>query len=315
MEVLIFSYAFALLLLALFVQEKIQRKKIQSGYQFFELVSKHESRDKNVECSQALFERLAELSIDFSLELFVHSASEEIHLLIGVPKKYVTKLKLLTQSIWHEKFVELKPFSERSLFLDTNQEISTYSIVQAKEPALPIKTAKKGDFGLFEALLRVSSDLYSFNEGIAVQVNVRPENIAKLEEINELLIKLNEGNYEEGRLLLNKDFVLTADSIKILESKVAKPLMQVSAKVVLTTQTKDRQEELKAKLEEALLQTNQGPSYNFLELKRIINQANFLESFYAHHLGKSTMQLNSEELTTLFHFASRQSHFMAKLKH
>ncbi|MDP3880852.1 MAG: hypothetical protein Q8Q32_01560 [bacterium] len=299
----------ALLILYLWIRKKYPEVSLKHSVFEIRLGQENNAEEKTIE----LYNLLAELKIPFTVEVILHEIGEEIRFFITLNSKKAYKAKDAIFSIFPNAEVVYSPFQE--LLADLHSEIRAVSLVQAKGVNLPIKVEKTDHFSPFQSFLRVLSELKSFNESAGLQLVVSPAGFAKSKQISMAIDALSNSDFDSAKHILDKDAIVTKQSLKILEEKVSRPLFKVDAKIIFSSDNKERLDSIEEKIKSAFNQTaTGGPAYNNIEARRIVAPKNVIESFYKKEINaKTPMLLNSAELSELFYFTGAKIEKMPKL--
>ncbi len=261
-------------------------------------------RISEINQSAELYKRLGELRIPFTLETAVQAVGEEIHFYLIVPRYAVKKSIKLIESLWPTGYVTYADDYELWL-ADTPAEgghIAGVYLAQAKPFCIPLKTGFKGHFEPFSGVLRQLSSLAAVGEGAAIQWVVRSADPRLIVDIADHLQKFQAGEYHASRHV-HERFLLTPETIKLLEKKAGSPLFAVNCRIVAAGSRgngKSILRELAGQFEEATLAGDQHNSFSTVSPK---NFDKFLESFFNRRFESAQeMILTAEELATYFHF-------------
>jgi hypothetical protein len=263
-----------------------------------------EHRFSEINQSTELYKRLGELHIPFTLETAVHSVGEEIHFYILVPRFAMKKTVKLIESLWPTGYVAHA--DEYDLWLaETPAEgghIAGAYLTQAKPFCIPLKTAFKGHFEPFLGVLRRLSGLAAVGEGAAIQWIVRPADPRLINDIADHLQKFRGGEYHPSRHV-HERFILTPETIKLLEAKARSPLFAVNCRVVAAGARGNGKailKELVGHMEEATIAGDQHNAFTMVSPK---NANTFLDSYFNRRFESAhEMILTADELATYFHF-------------
>lgn len=298
-------------LLILYFWLKKKYPEVSLKHSVFEIKLGQESKaeEKSIE----IYNLLTELKISFTLELILHEVGEEIRFFITVKSKQAYKTRDAIASIFPNAEIIYSPFQE--LLSDLKSEIRAFSLVQGKGSTLPIKVEKSDNFSPFQSLLRLLSELKIFNESAGFQLVVTPAEFAKTKQISMAIDALSNNDFNSAKHILDKEAIVTKESLKILEKKVSQPLLKVDGKIIFSSDKKERLDEIEEKLKNAFNQSaTGGPAYNSIEARRIVAPKNVIENFYKKEPNaKDPMLLNSAELSELFYFTGAKVESNPKL--
>ncbi len=256
---------------------------------------------QEIEASQELYKRLYEMRIPFALEMAAHGAGEEIHFYIIMPRAYAERAKRQIEILVSDATVT----QSGDYDLWTTQGAHTHMrgayINQQRSYPLPLKTLKNANLSPFLPILRVMSGLKIIGEGAAIQWIVQPAQRSYGEKIGSLISRLNVGVYRSSELL-DKNFIITPETIQLLEEKISQPLFCVNARVVVTADDPARARELSDALARCFIGTT-GANYNEIGQTKPRDPDLFLSEFFSRSFdAEQQMILSASELATLFRF-------------
>lgn len=254
--------------------------------------------------SAELYKRLGELHIPFTLETAVHSVGEEIHFYILVPRFALRKTAKLIESLWPTGSVAHA--DEYDLWLaETPAEgghIAGAYLTQAKPFCIPLKTAFKGHFEPFLGLLRRLSGLAAVGEGAAIQWVIKSADPRLINDIADHLQKFRGGEYHPSRHVHEK-FMLTPETIKLLEAKAQSPLFAVNCRVVAARSGGNGRAILKDLVGHMEEVTTVSDQHNAFVMATPKSADKFLDAFFNRRFEPAhEMILTADELATYFHF-------------
>jgi len=299
--VIVLSYIFAAILLVIFYNELMGRRRIgrtQHSTLRLRFPTKHAKVDLNK--SQELIERSAELGIPISLEYGVHGFDEHISLHLSTLRKYRKKLIRLVESLWPK--IEVVEHGNQDFWLDTNGHVSALNFAQGKSFILPLKSPKKGDFSPFQALILQLSKLKTVNEGVMFQFVIHRAQAREKGKLSQAIEALSQGSFDEFKEFFDSSALLNKDSLNLVEDKASRPLFEVHGRIIIAAPDHARVKEIEEDFKRTLKQTTDlSPSFNHLELKKVVNSKRELQGFYRREEIKKPMLLNSHELSLLVH--------------
>jgi hypothetical protein len=190
-------------------------------------------RPHEIQLSAELYRRLWELSVPFVLEHAVHGVGEEIHFYVSTPKVYAKKVGRLIETLWPSGYTTAT--EEYELWLTGSPEqgghIAAGYLEQAQPYCVPLKSGLRGHFEPLLGILRHFSALAAVGEGAAVQWVVRRADPRLIKDIGDHLQKFQKGEYHPSRHVHEK-FVLTTQTVKLLEEKANSPLFAVNCRII-----------------------------------------------------------------------------------
>ena len=254
--------------------------------------------------SAELYKRLGELNIPFTLETVVHSVGEEIHFYIYVPTVFKNNVCKLVETLWPTGYITRA--DEYELWLANSPENSGHVAVgylaQAKPYCIPFKSAQRGHFEPFLAILRHLSGLAAVGEGAAIQWIVRRADPRLIEDIGDHLQKFQKGEYHPSRHL-HENFLLTRETIKMLEEKVNSPLFAVNCRIITTGVSGNAEHILEHIASHFSAGSATGTQHNQFKLEKPKHPDRLIDAFLSRRFEPSQeMIITANELATYFHF-------------
>lgn len=262
-----------------------------------------EHRPHEIENSTELYKRLHELHIPFTLEVAVHTVGEEIHFYISTPRLHARRVRALIQTLWHTSSVVQA--DEYELWLDVPTEKDAHVAIgylgQARSYLVPLQTARRGHFEPLTGVLRHLANLSAVGEAGALQWVVREADAGLMNDIRTHLERLRRGEYHPSRHI-HEHFILTPESLGLLEEKVRSPLFAVNCRLVTASadgNATELLEKLANHIEASSVTDNQ---HNHFKLIRPKNNSKALAEFFARRFEPAqTMILTAQELATYIH--------------
>ncbi len=286
-----------------------------------------EERDihKAINFSEQLFVSLLSLKEPFVFEAAVKQEREEIFFYAAVPHEKVEFAARQIQGLFPD--AQIDPVEDYNIFVPGGASRSAY--LSLKDASiLPLRTYEESETDTFAQTLSNMSKLAEAGEGAAVQVLVRPAPKQYVKTIYSALESLKKGSklttvLKAGSLSVKdigkdvgkelssafgpekkkKDEVKITDdeAIKVVQSKIAKPIFSVNARVVASASDEDRAGDILSSLLGTYGQFD-APLRNKLVAIEPRNQKKLLYRFsFREYDSGASMVLNSAELSSLFH--------------
>ncbi len=293
---------------------KVSRNELQPG----EAVTK-ERLFAEINLTEQLFSALASLGKPFALEVSVHHASENINFYAAVPRASLEFVSRQIQGIFPDS--QVHEVEDYTIFGPGIQSAAAYLVLK-QHYALPLRTYRESESDTFAPLVSTLSKLDEVGEGASIQFVVRPESgddakklvtdsIRRLKKGDKLsdvlrtaLFKAKDfKNFFLGEKESSGDSTKPVDetAVQALQTKIAKPLFAVNARIVASAQTKDRAEDVVLAVAGAFSQFS-APVRNQLS---VIRPRNPKDTAYAYSFREfdvdHAMVLNIEELASIFH--------------
>jgi hypothetical protein len=251
-------------------------------------------------------------------EAAVHHVGEEINFYLSIPEKNVPFVSRQIEGLF--KDVQIMPASEFNIFQPGGANSGFY-LKESNSYALPIRTYIDSEVDTFSPIISGLSKIEEIGEGAAIQVLIQsaPDTYKKsiFSMINELkkgkkfkdvasknLINLGEWvnlMKDEKPEDKNKPSIVDEESLKLLEKKIAKPLVKVNYRVLVSTINKYQTDGIIDGIGGSFGQF-ETPLKNEIKLNKVKNFDKFAYQFSFREFDESqTMVLNTEELASLFH--------------
>jgi hypothetical protein len=265
-------------------------------------------------------------------EIAMPNIGEEINFYLSVPTKEIEFVKKTIFGFWPNTNVTILK-DDYNIF--NPQGTALASIVKLKNHHyLPIKTYKElaqANIDLLDSFLSAFNKLSQQGEGLALQIVLKSESNYENKKIFNIIKRLREG--EKLSDILHKDFFsefiqklseifitkakekkqeeeklkpkpLEELAIKNLEFKASKPLFKLNIRLIASTNDEFTSENLISSLESAF---NQFVNPNFNEFYFVRPKKEELKKIFYHFSfrifnPKQSILLNSEEITSIFHF-------------
>ena len=298
------SYVFAAILVVIFYGDWRARKQLeQNRHTTLRLSFPKKNTEADLRTSQELIERAVELGIPLSLEYGVHGFSEHITLHLSTTGKYRKKLLKLIRSLWPT--MEAKEHGNQDFWLDTNGHVSALNFSQGKSFILPLKQPKSADFSPFQAILRELSKLQTVDEGVMIQFVVRKAHARAHDTLRDAVDALSRGGFDDFKKFFDSKSLISRKSLDLVEKKASRPLFEVHGRILIAASSRARTKKIEEGFRKTVEQsTNISPSFNHIELKKIVNDKQELQGFYRRDVVKKPMLLSSNELSLLVHISS-----------
>ncbi len=253
--------------------------------------------------SAELYRRLSELNIPFTLEASVHIVGEEILFYISVPTLYSKDTSRLIETLWPSGYVARA--DEHELWLgnatESDGHVAGGYLAQARPYCIPLKHAQKGHFEPFLGVLRHLSSLAAVGEGAAIQWVVRRADPRLVEDIGSHLQKFERGEYHPSRHV-HEQFILTPETVKLLEAKVKSPLFAVNCRIVTAAATGNASELLDHLASHFEAGSTTSDQHNNFKLIKPKQTDRLIEAFLNRRFEPTQeMILSADELATYFH--------------
>ncbi len=291
-----------------------------------EKVSGSQEKDFRLEINkfEQLLTNLSSLRKPFAFEVAVPNIGEEIHFYVAVPKLSSEVAAKQIQGIWNGAIVE--PVSADYNIFNPEGAVAAAYLVQRESPVLPFRTYRDLEADSFFSIVGGFSKVSEVGEGAAVQVLIRPGSPDFKKRIQNYIGQLKRGESWEklfGRGLgaalsgIGEAFhpkkaeelkeevkfnrIVDEEGVKILESKMAKPIFQVNVRVVTSAATAFQANDILDGLLAGFSQFG-APKKNEFKIVKPKNIKNLVYNFSFRSFETSqTLFLNSEEIASFYH--------------
>lgn len=272
--------------------------------------------------TEQLISNLAASGRAFALELAVPHVGEEIHFYIAIPQEFVDVATRQIQSLWPNSAVEDVP-EDYNIFNPSGAVSAGY--VKLKENyALPLRTYQEIGTDSFASIIGSFAKVAEIGEGASLQIMVRPASGKLKKGIQHVIGQLKHGSTLEsalggGRIKLSditeainpptpeelekkeKNKFVDEDSVKALESKIAKPLFWANIRILASAPTPFQADDLLQSMAAGFSQFESPKRNGFRIIKAKNPKKLSLEySFRTFDTG-SALVLNSEEIASFYH--------------
>lgn len=262
-----------------------------------------------------------------SLEIANPSKSEEIVFFIAVPRKFRENIEKQIHSFF--PYASLEKTADFNIFFPGSK--TEASIVKLRNNfALPIRTYEGQEMDPLNAIANALSKLDTTNEGAAIQLVLKPAGTAwrsagkhiaqemqqgkRLKDVNKSFLAkagkeigtvflgvITSGKKEEGDK--NKTVQLTPEEqelIKSIEKKASKTGFETNIRLVASSATRERAQEILAHLENAFAQYENG-DINCFQVKRVNKKDVAFDFIFRNFKSEEKMILGVEEISSIFH--------------
>ncbi len=290
-------------------------KKIQKNFSA-ESGPASEWKDE-INLSSQLFGILAGLKFPFVFETAVHHIGEEIHFYVAVPKESVEFVSRQIEGLWEN--AQIEPADDYNIFNPSGVFAGIY-LKQKLSYALPIRSYAEANIDTFAPILSGLSKINEVGEGAAIQILVKPAPLSTKKTISQMIESLKKGSRlddilkglkislkdVEKALIVsdkdkNKEKIIDEEAIKILQSKIEKPLLAVNLRVLTSAPSQYQADEILESVSGGFSQFS-APLRNELKVIKHRNLKNLIYQFsFREFDDDQTIILNAEELASLFH--------------
>lgn len=258
---------------------------------------------------------LSSLRKPFALEAAVWSIGEEINFYLAVPRESIEFASRAIQGLWSD--AEITYVDDYNIFNPQGFALGAYAKLK-QHYALPIRVFNEVGFDTFAPILNNFSKLRHSGEGMAFQLLIRPAPRFAVKNIKTILDQLKKGVRLSEALSwkpnlfsasrANKDQetkpkVVDESAVRLIEQKLAKPLFSVNARIVVSTDNRNRTNEL---LDATINSFGQfaAPERNEFKFFRINRPADLTGFIFRQFRPREEMILSVDEIVSIFHLPS-----------
>lgn len=265
-----------------------------------------------------------------SFEIVLPAIGEEIHFYLAVPRNYAEQAERQITGFLPDAKVER--VEDYNIFNPVGANAGAY-VTLSQSYYLPVRTYQNLETDPLNFITNAMSKLAFHGEGCAIQVLLKPDNSwqekAKQvawemkngktfqqahgeahKNIFDILLDLfhqreeKKENTEHNKTKEQRFHSIDEATIKALEQKSSKVGFSVNIRLVTSALTQTRADAILTNLEGAFTQF-QNPNFNGFTVTRLKGRMleKLLYAFsFRHFTGNQAMILNTEELTSIFHF-------------
>jgi hypothetical protein len=264
---------------------------------------------------------IAQLEEHTTFEAAVHHTGEEIHFYVALQEKQVPFISRQIEGLFKDARVE--ETAEYNIFQPNGFSIGFY-LKQHEHFALPVRTYTETESDTFSPIINTLSKLQAVGEGAALQILIRNADKQYKKNIHSILNNLKKGggfdmsasqkifDLKQAREDLRggeerveeKEKVLDENRIRQLEKKLAKPLLEVNIRGLVSARSQAQAENLFETVA-ASLSHFETPGHNKIDTVKSRNMQKIAYQFtFREFSDDQRMVLNSEEVASMFHLPS-----------
>jgi hypothetical protein len=288
---------------------------------FLVRLPRRDKEGKDLKTEIAMTEQLLSALLSFNkplvFEVAVPHVGEEIHFYVAVDGALSEALIRQVQSLWGD--AQVQAAEDYNIFNYSGVSIGA-RVGLNERFILPVRTYNELDSDTFLPFLGGFTKVNQVGEGAALQFIVRPAGnnykkkirmalrmLQKGEKLSEALrhpLSVSAGDFfaairgEAGK----KDKPLEEQAIKALEGKVAKPIFEVNARVLVSAPSDFQADEILKGIVAGFSQLG-APERNSFKVTKVKKLRELAHQFsFREFSEKDKMILNSEEIASIFHF-------------
>lgn len=270
--------------------------------------------------TEQLFSSLASFRAPFVFEVAVPHIGEEIHFHMAVPRELADSAVKQIQGIWSDASVVPLP-DDYNVFNAQGTTTAAF-FEQKEESALPIRTYPEIGGDAFNAILNGFAKINELGEGAALQIIAQPAPRETRKKVEGYIREMKRGeslekvfhhkgpwNAKEIKHALDvkaeerkkTDRVTDEEGIKILESKIAKPLFLTNVRIVASGPNPRVADEIIDGIATPFSQFA-SPRLNSFRIVKPRKVEDLLHQYVFRKFDYSrAMVLNAEELASVYH--------------
>lgn len=301
----IFLLGLAIVALALAYALRNARKPLANG-SFFRIHIPEGMTHSAKEIASTIFQELHKMGVPFALEAAVEALGEKIYLHLITGSHIAPKVKSLIEALGQQ--VTVADGGNYSLWLSNRVHAKAITLGHNRHTLLPLGRTKEHEHSHFSNFLKVLSDLKPIGEAALLQFIVIPAADSIGKKIHQLYERLSSAEDATELLYkLDKNAIITKETISHLRSKVDTPLFVTHGRFLVATDDKERAEYITNMLQANLKNAPTGSCIN-----GVCNKPAQKNSLPIHDIiqrnvkQKEGMLLNADELSELFHFVPEQ---------
>ena len=269
--------------------------------------------------SEQFFSALSSLGAPFVFEIAVHHVGEDIHFYLAVPRSSLTFATEQIQGLFPDARVrEVDDYT----VINPHGEIRAARLSLAESYFKPIRTYAEAKVDTLGPIISTLSKLEGVGDGATIQILVRPADGGVKKRMHNAIESLKKG-YKLSEIMrtdiLNvsdvvqtfgnssknekpKDLVVDERAVQMLQGKMSHPLFSVIVRVVTSSATGDRAEDLLTAIGGSFAQFA-SPDRNSFVVHRPQTQRSLISDYaFREWRSNEAFVLSSEELASIFHF-------------
>lgn len=272
---------------------------------------------QEINVSEQLFNSLSSIKKPFVFETAVHHVGEGINFYLAVPRSHVDFAKRQVQGLFLEAQVE--EAGEYTIFNAQSETVGAY-LKMTENKIIPLRTYRESEVDTFSPILSTLSKLQENGDGAAIQLIVCPADKGAKKDITSALERLKKGEkfsdvvsddsvwkilrelfFDKKKTEEDKPKPVDEEGVKSLQLKISKPLFKVNVRMVASSSTPGRAEEILLSMAASFSQFTAAMRNSFKIVKpRNLKKLIFAYVFREFNANEQCV-LNSEELASIFH--------------
>jgi len=268
--------------------------------------------------SEQLFSTLSSLGQPFVFEMAVHHIGENIHFYLAVPRTSVAFTMEQIHGLFPDAHVvEVDDYT----VINPHGEIRAARLMLAESYLKPIRSYVEAQVDTLGPIVSTLSRLESVGDGAAIQIIVRPADGAVKKHMNNALASLKKG-YKFSDLLRTDFFsisdvagvlqgsskqenpaevVVDEQAVHMIQGKMSHPLFSVIVRMVTSSTTADRAEDLLASIGGSFAQFSSPDRNSFVVVKPRTERALISDYAFREWRSNESFVLSGEELASIVH--------------
>ncbi len=282
---------------------------------------------KEINLTEQLFNSLSSIKQPLVFELSVKNVGEEINFFLAVPRTVVDFAKREVQGLFLDAKVE--EVSDYTVFQPQGTTTAGYLTLD-KEYFLPISTYQEAQADIFAPILSTLSRVNERDEGVSIQLVMRPApektkktlvwaveklkrgvKFSEVSRLGHLTLKdvqdelSNKPKPKEGEANLPPK--IDEEMIKAVGLKLAKPLFEVNVRLITSATDPNRAEDMFVALSSAFTKLASPIRNGFKVIKPRKIRSLIFNYVFRDFDQAQLMVLNTEELASIFHLPTHTS--------
>lgn len=248
---------------------------------------------------ERLYGAIASFKTPITFEAAVPHIGEEILFYVALPERFIDPFKKQTHSLWPD--AQIEEVSEYNVFHPGGVALGG-SIQQAEDYQLPVRTYEELKSDTFQSILGGLAKVGEVGEGSALQVIIKAADSSYDKGVRSRLRSLKEEAQPSAKEEEQKKKRPDDLAIKSVEEKLAKPLVEVNVRVMVSAPSDFQAKSLLEGIVAGFSQFG-APGKNSFKFTKPRNIRNLAHRFSFREFNpKERLVLNTGELASIFHF-------------
>lgn len=308
------------LILAYFLFRPKKEESLNLQLLLIELPKEDKDEEKEpmagINLSEQLFASLLAIKKPFVFEASVHNAGGDIFFYLAVPREMIDFATRQIQGLFPDAKVSL--INDYTIFNDDGG-FAGANITLKDNWILPIRTYEEAETDTFSPVVNTLSKLQEVGDGATIQLVVKPVSGKMKDSITGAIERIKKGEklirkdgifspetisrafFNSNKKDKDKQVSVDEEAVKALYKKASKSLLSVNIRLITSSGTKDRAEDLLLSIGSAFSQFG-APLRNDFKVTKVKNPKNLIFDYvFRKYNSKTATTLNTEELASIFH--------------